>query len=227
MSSDLPATDEQTPAAQTRYRALSPAAVVSLALGVLSFLTMFWWPLAIIPIAGMVVGWLALRQIQAAPEEWTGLKFAQWGIGVSLALWIAGYVWYFGLLPASVRSAVGMSDIPFGYELVSYDTLQPTNPAEFVPESATLMDDKKVYIKGYMKPSRRQTGIKDFIMCPSSGQCPFCNPDPKPTEMIRVMMQGGATTAFTNRQIGIAGRLHVDPTDPGGVPYSLDADYVR
>ena len=67
---------------------------------------MFWWPLAIIPIAGMVVGWLALRRIRAAPEEWTGLKLAQWGIGVSLALWIVGYAWYFA----------GMREIPFGYD---------------------------------------------------------------------------------------------------------------
>ena len=147
------------------------------------------------------------------------LKLARWGIGRSRRpcdrrLW-------------SVFA--GMREIPFGYDLISYDSLQPdpNKPTEAIPESATLMNDKKVYIKGYMKPSRRQTGIKDFIMCPSAGQCPFCNPDPKPTEMIHVVMQGSATTAFTNRQIGIAGRLHVDPSDPGGLPYSLDADYVR
>jgi hypothetical protein len=217
MSLDSTADDDLAPSSPTRYRALSPAAVVSLVLGFSSILTMFWWPLAIIPIAGIVIGWRAQSRIRAVPEEWTGLKLAQWGIAVSVALWVVGYGWLFA----------GMREIPYGYELVNYEKLQPdpNKPTEAIPESATLMNDKKVFIKGYMKPSRRQTGIKDFIMCPSSGQCPFCNPDPKPTEMIHVVMQGNATTAFTNRQIGIAGRLRVEPNE--AVPYSLDADYVR
>ncbi len=219
MVSEPPADDDLAVASTTRYRALSPAAVVSLVLGILSFLTMFWWPLAIIPIAAMALGWHAHRRIQAAPEEWTGLKLAQWGIGLALALWIIGYSWLLA----------GMREIPFGYELISYERLQPdpNKPMEPIPESASLMNDKKVYIKGYMKPSRRQTGIKDFIMCPTAGQCPFCNPEPKPTEMIHVTLQGGATTAYTNHEIGVAGRLHVDPSDPGGLPYSLDADYIH
>jgi hypothetical protein len=220
MTLESTADDDLTPASPTRYRALSPGAVVSLVLGVLSIFTVFGWSLAIIPIAGIVIGWRAQRRIRATPEEWTGLTLARWGIAISAALWVVGYGW---LLLAGTR------ETPFGYTRVDYDTLQPdpNKPTEAVPESATLMNDKKVFIKGYMKPSRRQTGIKDFIMCPTAGECPFCIPNPKPTEMIHVVLQGGATTAFTNRQISIAGRLHVDLNDPGGLPYSLDADYVR
>jgi hypothetical protein len=211
---DEPLTTESLASpASGQYRSLSAAAVVSLVLGVLSILTALWWVLAIIPIAGIAVGWLAIQQIRKAPEERTGLSLAQWGIGVSVGLWVLGYGWMFFR---------GTSEVPYGYTRITFDTLE----AAFAT-SPTDMNDKKVYLKGYMKPGRRQTAIKEFVMGPSAGDCKFCSGTPKPTEMIRVVLQGNATTAFTTRQIGVAGRLRVDLASPDGLPYSIDAESVR
>jgi hypothetical protein len=112
---------------------------------------------------------------------------------------------------------------------VSYETLQPdpAKPTEPIPQTAIDMQDRKVYIKGYMQPRRQQTGIKDFILCPTNGECPFCTPNPKRTEMIRVTLQGDLETTYTTHPISVAGRFRVDPDDPSGIPYGLDAEILR
>jgi hypothetical protein len=203
-----------------RYRALCPPAVASIVVGALSILSVFHWSLGLVPLAGIVLGWRAVQRIRQAPDEWTGLGLARVGIGLSAGLWIVGYGW---LLFARV------SEVPYGYERVSYEMLQPdpNAPAEPVPQSALDMQDKRVFIRGYMKPVRRQTGIKEFTLCPSNGECPFCTPNPKRTEMIRVLLQGDLEAVYTNHLIGVGGRFQVDAGSPGGIPYSLEADYLR
>lgn len=189
-------------------------------LGVLSIVTALHWALVVIPLAGIVLGWQAKQRIGRAPEEWTGLGLAQLGIVLSVALWTVGYSWLI---------FAGVNEVPFGYKRVAYEDLQPdpSKPTEPIPESATDMRDKKVFIKGYMQPRRKQSGIKEFILCPSNGECPFCIPNPKRTEMIRVVLQGDMETVYTNRLIGVAGKFQVDLADPSGVPYGLEADYLR
>jgi hypothetical protein len=203
-----------------RYRALCPSAVVSIVVGALSILSAVHWSLAIVPMVGIGLGWRAAQRIRRAPDEWTGLGLARLGIGLSVGLWIIGYGW---LIFARA------SEVPYGYERVSYEMLQPdpNAPAEPIPQSALDMQDKRVFIKGYMKPVRRQTGIKEFTLCPSNGECPFCIPNPKRTEMIRVVLQGDLETIYTTHLVGVGGRFQVDAGNPSGVPYSLDADFLR
>jgi hypothetical protein len=203
-----------------RYRALCPSAVASIVVGALSILSAVHWSLAIVPLAGIGLGWRAVQRIRRAPDEWTGLGLARLGIGLSAGLWIIGYGW---LIFART------SEVPYGYERVSYEMLQPdpNAPAEPIPQSALDMQDKRVFIKGYMKPVRRQTGIKEFTLCPTNGECPFCIPNPKRTEMIRVVLQGDLETIYTTHLVGVGGRFQVDASSPSGVPYSLDADFLR
>ncbi|MCE5267185.1 MAG: DUF3299 domain-containing protein [Planctomycetaceae bacterium] len=209
------------------YRALAPRALVSLVLGVLSAATFAatslaaWSWLALIPIAGLVVGWRALVQIRNAPEDWTGRGLAWFGIGVSVFLWVAGTAW-------ATWSSIYADSFP-GYAPIAYEMLQPDpmKPTEPVPQSALDMHDKKVSMKGYMMPSRRQTGIKEFILSPTNGECQFCTPNPKRTEKVRVVLEGDLETTYTTHLVKVAGRFRVEPDNPNGVPYSLEADKLR
>lgn len=209
-----------------RYQAVHPLAVTSVVLGALSILTVFgstvaaWLCLAPIPLGGMALGWQALKQIRKAPDEWIGRRLAWSGAVMSLVLWITG---------TACVVLTPFSEVPYGYQWVSYEMLQPDplKPTEPIPQTALDMQDRKVYIKGFMQPRRQQTGIKDFILCPSNGECPFCIPNPKRTEMIRVRLQGDLETTFTTHQVGVAGRFRVDMDDPSGIPYALDGEYVR
>ncbi|MBU4400672.1 MAG: DUF3299 domain-containing protein [Planctomycetes bacterium] len=203
-----------------RYRAVDPLAVVGVVVGGLSILTVLGWWLAAIPLVGIGLGLRSRRRILDAPDVLTGLWLAKLGIWLSAALWLAGYGW---LTFAEVR------EVPFGYQHIKYETLQPdpAHPTQPIPQTALEMDDKKVFVQGYMQPRRQQTHIKEFILCPSSGNCLFCTPDPKSTEMIRVILGGDMETNYTTLQIGVAGRFRVDPDDPSGIPYGIEADILR
>jgi hypothetical protein len=100
----------------------------------------------------------------------------------------------------------------------------PTDP---IPQSAKDLQDKRVFFKGYMQPRRQQSGIKEFVLRADSNECPFCAPDTKKTNMIRVVLQGDLETIYTTRLIGVGGRFQVDPTDLSGIPYALEADILR
>ncbi len=200
-----------------RYRAISGLAVGSLALGVLSIVTALHWMLGIIPLAGIVLGWLGLREIRLAPEERTGRSVAIAGLSVSIGLWIFGCGW---LMFARV------SEVPFGYTRVTYEDLQP-NPGEKIPESAYELQGKKVFVKGYMQPGRRQIRLKTFILCPAIPDCPFCTTDPKPTEMVEVTLVGDLMTRYTSRVIHVGGKLNIDPMALRGIPYQLEVDYLK
>ena len=202
-----------------RYRAVSTSAVASLVCGVLSISTVFNWFLALIPAAGIVLGRFALGRIRATPEELTGRGLALWGLGLSVGFWVLGYGWL---------TLKRVSEVPPGYEQVHYEDLQP-GPGERIPPKAYELQQKEkgVFIKGYMQAGRQQARLKTFILCPSIAGCPFCTPKPKPTEMIRVELEGDLEADYTVHEVGVAGRLRVDPGAPDGVPYRLDANYLK
>jgi hypothetical protein len=212
--------DSTSPLPPSRYRALHPLAVVSTVVAGLSIITMLHWALAVVPLAGILLGWAALRQIRKAPDEWTGLRLAQIGIVLSAALWVFGYGW---LLFAKT------SEVPPGYQRLSYDDLQPdpSKPTEPIPQTARDLNDAKVFVQGFMQSRRQLTGIKEFILQPASGECAFCIPSPKPTEKIRVILQGDMEAAYTSHLISVAGRFRVDLTDPSGIPYAIEANYLK
>jgi hypothetical protein len=220
MSSIFDSNSTSLPPPATRYRALNPLAVTSVVLGALSIVTALHWAFAVVPLAGMIVGWVAWKQIRKAPDEWIGATLVLVGVALSAAMWLFGYGW---LLFA--RS----SEVPYGYERITYAMLQPDpmKPTEPIPQTAIDMDDRKVYMQGYMQLRRTMTGIKEFILCPTNGDCPFCTPSPRPTEKVCVILQGDLEATYTAHQVGVAGHFRIDHKNTGGIPYQLEADYLR
>ena len=106
-----------------QYRTLNSLAVVCLVAGLLSALTFLDWMLAAIPLAGIVAGVLALRAIRSAPDAYTGEHLALIGTLLCGALWAAGW---------STLAYVHATEVPPGYERISYDDLQvdPSQPGE-------------------------------------------------------------------------------------------------
>lgn len=204
----------------TRYHTVEPLAVISAIFAALSILTTLSWWVALIPVTGIVLGLKSQRRILDAPDVYAGLWLAKSAIWLSLILWIFGYAWL---------TFAEVSEVPYGYEKIKYEMLQPdpNTPMQLIPESVRIMDDKKVFIKGFMQPRRQQVHIKEFILCPTQGQCSFCTPNPKSTEMIRVILVGDLETNYTTHQVGIAGRFQVDPGHPSGIPYAIEAEIIR
>ena len=72
-----------------RYRAVSLWAVLSVVCGAASATMMFFgWLAAALPLAAIYFGLKALGQIDRLPEEYTGRRLAQVGIGLGAGLGI-------------------------------------------------------------------------------------------------------------------------------------------
>ena len=123
--------------------------------------------------------------------------------------------------------------VPHGYKLISFDDLQPDPDVsgEVIPPAALELNDKKVFIRGYMYPGRQYTRIKQFILVPTFGHCNFCSRMLKSSDMIRIKLVGDLMTDYKNRIAGFGGTLRIDQEQAsrpfGGVPYEIDADEVR
>ena len=76
--------------------------------------------------------------------------------------------------PASAKCLTATSPI-------SYETLQPDPnlPAEPIPQSALDMQDKRVYIKGYMKPRSSADGHQGVHPVPQQRRVPVLHPQSK------------------------------------------------
>jgi hypothetical protein len=123
---------------ETSYRALNGLAVASVVFGGLSAVTMIDWSLAVVPVIGIVLGWVAIQRIRRNPES-VGLNWARAGIALSIAMWIGGYA----------RLTYGyFHQTPPGYQLVSFRALQtdPNRPDQRVSEEAEMLDKRKVFI---------------------------------------------------------------------------------
>ncbi len=213
------------------YRTVNPFAVTSLALGVLSFLTMFSWFLFFIPIIAIVCGWIALGQMTRRPGQYTGNKLAIVGILSAVALWTCG---------AAYVVFVAGAEVPIGYTRVTFTQMQPNpdNKGEVVPQDIldlqfdeTAMEKKRIFIKGYLYPGRQTIGLRQFMLVPSQSHCKFCSSLLKSTQMISVKLEGDLQINYRTQLVHVGGKLSVDKAEAakplGGSPYLINADYVR
>src|SRR3954454_23593733 len=105
-------------AEERTYKALAPMAVASLGLGLLSVLAFFDWAWAVFPAVGIVASVRALRAIRSRRDELNGWPLAVVGLILSVVCWAGGW---------SVLAYQYATEVPPGYERISYEELQP-NP---------------------------------------------------------------------------------------------------
>jgi hypothetical protein len=207
----------------TRYRKVSQSAVLSVVFGVLSILTVLGWFFLIIPLVGIFFALRGWQQILRAPEETTGLVLARVGLVLSAVLLIAGGSYLFHSYKHSA---------PPGYEKLSWEMLQPdrNKPTELVPAKVKEeLDGKRVFIRGYIYPTKKIIGIRRFTLVPTEGHCQFCTTQIRPTEMVHVQTSGDMTIDYRNHMVGVGGLLRVQPKegDLAGAVYGLEADVFR
>ncbi len=204
------------------YRAISKWAVVSLTLGLLSIVAFLDPFMAIVPVIGILMGWNGLRQIARHPDLYTGRPLAFAGMMLSLAMLAAGVSW---------QLYDYHTEVPEGYTRISYDPLQPPPhyPEDVAPESAMALEGERVFIKGYVYPTRQMKNIKEFVLCRDNGDCCFGG-TPKLTDKILVKLKDPLELTYSQRQFKLAGTFRVLPADSGDVGevlYQLDADYLK
>ncbi len=208
-----------------QYRALSTAAVASLIVGLLSPLAILDWSLVAVPVVGVLVSLLAIVTVRRNRAELSGETLARAGLALSLLFGVIGPGWL---------GYVYATELPPGYERISYAQLQPDDAqrGQIVPPEALALEGKKVFIKGYVYPGNRTDGIQEFLLVRDQGDCCFGG-NPKITERIRVKLDEPLRLTYKPRLHRLGGVFHVEAKDEaidnaaGGLLYHLQADYLK
>jgi len=227
--------------AYDQYRSLSVAAVTALIFGALSALMLPVFIIAgvllIVPLMGTLLGVFAVWTVVSRPEEFTGKRLAVAGLGLSAAMLVTGGVLNYQLNKIEVPAEyVGKEvyfwelqpeeDIDFQYLL----RMRGRNAELPLPERATELDGKKVFITGYVYPGERRYGLDKFVMVPDKGTCCFGG-QPKLTDMIEVKLAEPLRVDYSMWRRGVGGTLRVHKRLQSrdqltGVIYQLEADYL-
>ncbi|MEX2091556.1 MAG: hypothetical protein WD971_02710 [Pirellulales bacterium] len=168
-----PNTDESI-----HYRAIHTGAIVGLVLGVLSVFTLISASTSLescllvtpIPLVGMFISFRSWARIRRESDQYTGAWIALSGLALSSVFLVTGvgYGYY-----------VYQTEVPDGYDRISFETLRPTEQQErggvLVPPEVQALAGKRIFIKGYIRPGSApvRTGIDRFLLVRDNNQCCF------------------------------------------------------
>ena len=211
--------DDIQPMETDDYRAIETRSIFSLVLGLFSFLTMFSWWFAIVPLLGLIIGWLALQKIFTTQKEITGFKLAVLGMTLSLIFGIVGMSWHYW----SYHNLT-----PGGYIHVEFSDLAADPKTGKIPDRILELDGKNVFVPGYMFPTPNMSGITEFALVRTLQRSKFDTATPDPTEMINVRMISGQKLNYRTDLVKIGGILRVNKDyDYNNLPYRIDAEIFR
>ena len=222
--------DEVLPDENTDYKSLTAESVGSLILGLLSALTFISMLFVIFPIMGIVLGVTAIRKILRAAKELEGLGIASAGVALSAFLAVTG---------TGYQIYMTQYTVPLGYETVRFSDLIADPKSGRIPErmvflSTPYLDNEgqervpRVFMEGYMFPTRETTNIQKFMLVPTIERDPFGSLIPDTSQMVEVTLQGDLRTSYRSSPVRVGGILSVNPAPaPGTTPYLLKADVFR
>lgn len=221
--------DEVRPDELTDYKSLTAESVGSLILGFLSSLTIIHWIFAIFPIMGIILGVTAIRKILKASEVLGGLGISTAGVALSVIFSVIGF---------SCLYYTSSYATPPGYTSIDFTVLAADPRTGRLPEQvidlakATQTQGQRVFIEGYMLPTRKMTEIDSFVLVPALEQSKFGALTRRPTEMIEVNLTGGLEANYRTTPVRVGGVLYVNTNVPEDEsshipPYRIDADIFR
>lgn len=211
---------------QFEYRAVCKSAVVSMVFAVMALLLSLVSELfVLIPLLGAVFGWVAMRNFKLYPNELVGKSVGKIGFWMSLVLLVSSVAYH---------SYVYATEVPEGYTRISYRDLRPDRNGKLpFAKKAETLDGKKVFIKGYVRPSDKQRGLTNFILVGDFGDCCFGG-NPKPYEVIAISIVNDDKVDYSLRKRRIGGEFHlhkstrkIDEKDIPSVFYEIHADHIK
>ncbi|GAB4136550.1 MAG: DUF4190 domain-containing protein [Planctomycetaceae bacterium] len=172
-------------------------------------------------LVGIVTGIMALRKIRNSNGEYGGARLAKLGLTACVFFLIAG---------TTTHIYAYVTEVPEGHYRVNFPKDISEKQFRIVNGQRTLHPDvaryenQKIFIKGYMYNTRKQTGLADFILLKDNGKCCFGG-NPKPYDMMHVKMQNGLTVDKLDGLVAVAGVLRCYPSvkDGEGAVYVIEA----
>ena len=217
--------DAMLPEEIVAYKPYSPAATGSLIVGVAAAIAAIavWdigWGFLAVPIIGIILGVKGLQSVRRYDMAGKlAAKLAIFFSTLSIAGGTAGYIY---LLKTTV---------PPDYQKITYEEYLKPGAGGVISDSARSLDNKKVYLKGYMYPTSQSRGMTRFVLCRDNGTCCFGG-QPKLNDMVEVKVKDGLSIDHTSSLRGIGGTFRARPEkDPGGLGQIIyhieDADVLH
>lgn len=208
------------------YKPVPVLAPVGLFLGLFSIVGLVTPVALAVSVLGAVLAGTGLWQIIRARGEMGGRILALTGLVLSVGFLFSG---------SALHAYNYLTEVPEGFERLDFRWLSKQEPliqGNYVQVSPEVMplEGKKVFLKGYMYPTRQMTGISKFVLCKDTGECCFGG-KPKLTDMVMVEFQKGMTVDHREQQlVSVAGVLRPRPIVQGGelvALYTLEGTYFR
>lgn len=208
------------------YRTFSKAAIASIIFAFLGALTSFLaMQMVILPALAIIFGLVALGSFRKFPDELTGKILAKIGV-MAGAIFLVSSVGY--------HTYVYNTEVPEGYVRISYGDLRNNKRTQLpFSEKAKELDGKKVFLKGYVRPSAKRRKLKNFILVGDFGDCCFGG-SPDPTEIVAIRIQNEKTVdhSYMLRRVGGTFRLNAQGKNTGDneippVYYEIEADHIK
>lgn len=208
-----------------QYRSVSKAAVLSVVFSVLGLLAFLGTAFLMLPVLGIGFGLAGLVNVKKYPLELVGKKVATVGTILSLIC----FVW-----ATATHVYVYYTEVPEGYERISFYDLKPNSLTQLdYSEKARAYDGKKVFLRGYVRPSAKKHDLAEFIMVGDWGDCCFGG-NPEMTDVVAVSIKTDDTVDYGLgvRKIGGIFRLNRRPrlnadSEVPQIVYEIEADHVR
>jgi hypothetical protein len=207
------------------YRAVCSSSVTSAVIAIIG-LSSFWMEgFLLISVVGLLLGISALVTVRRRSDELTGVELAMFAIVICIMTIVAAGGWH---------TYVYLTEVPDDHQRISYRHLQlePTQSGNQVPKSAKALVGEKVFIKGFIMPSFKKSGISIFLLCRDDDTCCFGG-DPKIHDRILVKLEDDKTIEYTKQQIKIIGEFRVLPNAtealdaPGVVLYEIEGMHLE
>jgi hypothetical protein len=222
---DLAIGAERLPGDLDLYQLRSKAATLSVLFGAFAMVGyIFVVFIALAPLA-VALGWHGLRVIRRYPDEYTGKGFAIFGLLLGFLALVGG---------SAFHTTIYLTEVREGYQRITfYSDLK--NKVAQETERARELDGQKVFLKGYVRPGLRKSGLTEFLMVGDFGQCCFGG-SPNVTEIVYIKMPPDETTQYDYMLRRIHGTFRLNKglqkgdriaNDVDGYIYQIDADYYN
>ncbi|QDT51080.1 hypothetical protein Pan258_51630 [Symmachiella dynata] len=210
------------------YRPVTPLAPIALFFGLCSAAGFLAWEALAIGAMGFLMGAAALWKIRSSGGELGGSMLAKIGLTLSLIGVVGG---------STLLTYQYIAELPEGHERISFKWFarqapKVANGQYQLDEDILALDNKDIFIKGYMFPGRKTTDIDTFVLVKDSGDCCFGG-QPKIEDMILVELQNDMKIDLRSQTtpVGIGGKLRLDNrvriSDGLRPVYTLEGYHVR
>jgi hypothetical protein len=228
MESPRPVGFDPTATSEFNYRPVPVIAPVSLCLGLLSALGFLGLMAVPIGLVGTVVSLICILRLRKTHGEYGGMWLGVCGLLLSFACFTtSGGLWAYGY---TTEVPEGCHRLNFMNDVSRKGFVMQKGKADFFNPDVKALDGQKVFIKGYMYPTKQMQGLTSFLLVKDNAQCCFGG-NPAMQDMILINLIPGKSTDFHQGVLtSVAGVFHCQQASgPAGLQptYTIDGMFVE